>query len=226
LGVTTKLNRDGTPLPAALSGNVIERLIRLDEALMYLVGGALEYLCDREKLEQTGTLTVDDSKLALSDMLWAFYTEQPAMIPVGATMIWHTSAPPTRWLLCTGGVAYVADYPELFALWGYKYGASGAQFGLPDIEDFLPIGAGGIVSLDGYAGEAAHTLTAAEMPSHKHTIPRATNTAGGTTPRTTAPNNTLFVGAQAETELSGGGLPHNNIPPVFGVNFIVYGGRE
>lgn len=146
--------------------------------------------------------------------------------PVGATMIWHTNAPPTRWLLCTGGAAYVADYPELFALWGYKYGASGDQFGLPDMSDFIPMGVGGLVSLDDTTGEAEHTLTIPEMPAHTHPPLAPSTTFLGNKPSAT---NTMpasnQIGTAATTGSAGGGLPHNNIPPVFGVNFIVYGGR-
>lgn len=77
-------HRDGTPLPGALSGDVIERVIRLDSALIYLVNGALSYLCDREGFEQTGTLTTDAAKAALSDMLWVYLTEEvvPTIYPV------------------------------------------------------------------------------------------------------------------------------------------------
>lgn len=69
------MNQDGIPLPLALSGNVIERLIKIDEALFYLVLGALVELTDDWWLEQTGTLTADDAKLALMEMLWCFQEE-------------------------------------------------------------------------------------------------------------------------------------------------------
>lgn len=67
--------RSVTPLPPTLSGNILERLIRLDEALIYLVGGSLEYLTDKEPLEETGALTVEQARAALSQMLWDYYHE-------------------------------------------------------------------------------------------------------------------------------------------------------
>jgi len=151
-------------------------------------------------------------------------TEVETMPPVGATMIWHMSTPPDRWLMCTGGVVYVADYPELFALWGYKYGASGAQFGLPDIEDFLLMGSGGYVGLDDYSGEASHTLTAAELPSHNHGA--AVKVGSGSPARgVVSSGSATLVDINGSTTNIGSGSAHNNIPPVFGVNFIVYAGK-
>lgn len=216
--------KDGTPLPAALSGNIIERLIRLDESLMFLIGGALQYVCDREYLEQTGTLTIDDTRILLSDMLWTFYTENPAMTPVGTTLLWHMPTPPDRWLICEGAGHSTALYPELFALWGYKYGGSGAFFAVPDMSGRIPWGASISIPLDDEYGAATHTLTISEMPSHNHQLQRGSQTAGGTTPRIVMPNNTTF-GPLPVTGGEGGGNPHNNIPPVLGVHFIVYAGK-
>lgn len=38
------------------------------------MGGALAYLTDIEPLEQTGTLTVEEARTELTEMLWEFYT--------------------------------------------------------------------------------------------------------------------------------------------------------
>lgn len=58
-----------TPLPAALAGDIQTRPITIDRSLFYLVTGALVYLSEHEPLDQTGTLTVDAAKAALSAML-------------------------------------------------------------------------------------------------------------------------------------------------------------
>lgn len=63
------MNRDGIPLPSALSGELSERTISIDSSLVYLIAGALTELADDWWLEQTDTLTVEDAKLALSEML-------------------------------------------------------------------------------------------------------------------------------------------------------------
>lgn len=40
---------------------------------------------------------------------------------------------PAGWLLCDGALYNVADYPVLFAVIGYSYGGSGAQFAVPNL---------------------------------------------------------------------------------------------
>jgi microcystin-dependent protein len=220
---------DGTPLPSALSGNTVLRLIEIDQALLYLVTGALDYLVLKEPLEQTGTLTVETAKNDLSVMLETYLNEEVSMTPVGATMIWHEQIPPDRWLVCDGSAVSTTDYPELFALWAYKYGGAGAQFGLPDMRNYSPMGVGGNVLLDATAGTVSETLTVNEIPSHKHdqfigpTTPAYAGTGGAGRIAYGVLGTASLVPIQ--TANNGGGLAHNNLSPVFGVNFIVYGGR-
>lgn len=219
--------RDGVPLPAALSGTSIERLIRIDEALIYLVNGALEWLCDKEKLEQTGTLTVDDAKTALSDMFQIYFNEEPAVIPIGATMTWHMALPPAKWLVCNGQSVAKATYPELFALWGTKYGSTSTHFTLLNMTDLSPMGAGGLFPVvDGAGGAFNHTLLDTQMPAHTHGVRIVTGGAAGA-------NNALVV-TQANvtttptintSNSTGGGLPHPILHPVKAVKWIVYAGH-
>jgi len=173
-----------------------------------------------------GDITTDEATRIMSLMLQTlqFDYEPPSMIPAGATMIWHTNAPPTGWLLCDGGAVLKADYPELYAVLGDKYGSTSTQFGLPDMSDVSPMGVGGIVGLDGFAGEQSHTLITSEIPSHSHTILlRGSGTAGGTNNRINAPTQTTLA-SNIVTDATGGGASHNNLHPVFGVNFIIFGG--
>lgn len=173
-----------------------------------------------------GDITTDEATRIMSLMLQTlqFNYEPPSMIPAGATMIWHTNAPPTGWLLCDGGAVLKADYPALYAVLGDKYGSTSTQFGLPDMSDVSPFGVGGIVSLDDYAGEETHVLTTPEIPSHSHTILlRGSGTAGGTNNRANAPTQTTLA-SNLVTDATGGGGAHNNLHPVFGVNFIIFGG--
>lgn len=174
-----------------------------------------------------GDITSDEATRIMSLMLQTlqFNYEPPSMIPAGATMIWHTNAPPTGWLLCDGGAVLKADYPALYAVLGDKYGSTSTQFGLPDMEDVSPFGVGGIVSLDDYAGELDHTLNTSEIPAHNHTILlRGSGTAGGTNNRANAPTQTTLA-SNLVTDATGGGSAHNTLHPVFGVNFIIFGGN-
>lgn len=216
----------GTPLPAALSGNTVQRLIEVDQALLYLVTGALEYLLDYEPLDQTGALTVENARNALSDMFYTYLDDTFTVTPIGASMIWHMDTPPPRWLFADGSGVLKATYPELYDLFGGKYGESTDFFGLPDFTSRVPYGADFTIELDDEAGEATHTLTTPEIPSHTHDIWRLTGGSAGANPTLIANvvnlSNTPGIFA---TRPTGGGGAHNNIQPVLGVKFIIYAGH-
>lgn len=150
---------------------------------------------------------------------------EAVVTPVGTIAMWTVPTLPENWLLCDGGAYLKADYPELFSVLGDRYGETETLFGVPDMTFRSPFGASIESELDLEQGEIEHTLTTAEIPAHSHTLERATNTAGGTVARVTAPTNTLFVGTQPSTNNAGGGGSHNNLHPVYGVYYIVYAGR-
>jgi microcystin-dependent protein len=238
---------DGTPLPSALTGNVKERVIRMDDALFYLVGGALAYLADREPLESTGTLTVDDARLALSAMLEIFYDERVQTMPIGTITMWPDDVFPERWLLLNGAGISKTTYPELFDIYGYTFGGGGDTFVLPTMASKSPMGVGGYINLGETKGNAQVNLTTAQLPSHSHTI-----TDPGHTHPPLAPA-TLFIGSHAGgtagvpataantrdqiattgsattgisgTNATGSGNAVDIVHPVMGVNFIIYAGH-
>jgi microcystin-dependent protein len=99
------------------------------------------------------------------------FTNAKAGIPVGSGALWFTSTPPANWLLCQGqSLATTGTYAALFAIIGYAYGGSGANFNLPNFTNFFPVGAGGSYALAGTGGEANHVLTVSELAAHPHPI--------------------------------------------------------
>jgi len=89
--------------------------------------------------------------------------------------MWPTATPPSGWLICNGTLVARATYPNLrnaFAADGYIWGAGDGSttMALPNFVDNSPIGAGNLYALASAHGEAAHTLTAAEMPVHAHGV--------------------------------------------------------
>jgi microcystin-dependent protein len=100
--------------------------------------------------------------------------------PTGAVMDYAGATAPSGWLLCDGTSYSTTTYAALFAVIGYTFGGSGANFNVPDARGRTIIGVGqgtGLTNrvLGGVPGEENHPLTAAELASHTHT---ATSTQG------------------------------------------------
>lgn len=118
-------------------------------------------------------------------------------VPVGAIVIWSGSVNniPTYWHLCDG------------------------TNGTIDLRDKFVLGAGNGYSVGATGGEATHTLTIKEMPSHSHDIAYGTSTAdsGGST---IADVSDEYSPNSKVTEKTGGGAAHNNMPPYYALCYI------
>ena len=86
---------------------------------------------------------------------------------------------PTGFLVCDGSSVLKSAYPALWAVIGYYYGGSGANFNLPDLRGRVPVGqVSGVVDADfgllGYKTDLtnrARAITTPNMPPHSHTGP-------------------------------------------------------
>lgn len=139
------------------------------------------------------------------------------LIPTGAMMMWYTNTAPTGWLLCDG--QSTAAYPALAAIVGAN---------VPNLKGRVPVGrdsADASFDILGETGGAkTHTLTVAEMPSHRHNLQIVAlsqlnqqvnddDLAAGNAP----------PAANGPTAMSnaGGDQPHNNLQPYIVVNYII-----
>ena len=95
------------------------------------------------------------------------HANQMAGMPIGGGCLWFTATPPTNFLIANGASLDTTAYATLFAVYGYTFGGSGANFLLPNLTNRFPMGAG---TLAATGGEATHLLTAAETPVHAHPI--------------------------------------------------------
>ena len=102
------------------------------------------------------------------------FVNQQGLVPIGSITMFGGAAPPANWLLCDGSsFSTAAPYDKLFAIIGYAYGGSGANFKLPNLKDAFPLGASATHALASSGGEATHVLTAAELAAHTHTATQA-----------------------------------------------------
>src|SRR6516162_1715155 len=90
---------------------------------------------------------------------------------------------PQLWAPCDGRLLSVSQYPQLFSVIGTTYGGDGqTTFAVPDLRGRAPMHVGNGHSLAEQGGEAEHTLTVAELPTHTHQAYATSATATDTTP--------------------------------------------
>jgi microcystin-dependent protein len=162
---------------------------------------------------------------------------------VGAPIPWLVSTIPSGYLEFNGQAITEAQYPQLYALFGAN---------LPDLRDKFLFGASATYPVGSVGGTATHTLSAAEMPAHSHTVnshnhgggnhshslaggnPWAANGVGHTADGTAWQANTnvmsiAFSGNTISSEApgtnsQGSGAAHNNLPPYRAVRWITAAG--
>jgi hypothetical protein len=119
------------------------------------------------------------------------------LIPKGIIVVWSgsTASIPAGWQLCDG------------------------TNGTPNLQDRFVIGAGSTYAVATTGGEATHTLTVGEMPSHKHTVDGYNNNGGATKLYYTVGAGTLGVTVDASS--TGGDGAHNTLPPYYALAYIM-----
>ncbi len=139
---------------------------------------------------------------------------------------------PKGWALCNGQLLPINQNQALFSLLGTTFGGDGrVNFALPDLRGRTPIHVGSGHSLGERAGEQAHTLSIAEIPTHVHVL-QAT-TLEGDTPIPSgnvladSPSQ-LYAAASGLTTLgagsitnTGGSQAHLNMQPFLTLSFCI-----
>jgi microcystin-dependent protein len=148
---------------------------------------------------------------------------------------------PTGWALCNGQLMPISQNTALFSLLGTYYGGDGkSTFALPDFQGATALSQGQSSTgseffLGQMSGTPSVTLLQSEMPFHTHAVsaaidpaelqaPAATRALARSGPGIVYQTNTSSNLAQLSpyaASIAGGSLPHNNMPPVVAMNFII-----
>ena len=156
---------------------------------------------------------------------------------VGEIRLFAGAFAPIGWAFCDGQLLSIAENETLFNLIGTTYGGDGQNtYALPDLRGRVPVHQGSSGQSNYVIGESggvqAVTLTAGQMPPHRHAMLASTAPAGATH----GPSEVLGSSATMKLYGSGapgmamdpnaitqvgGGQPHDNMPPFVALNYIV-----
>jgi microcystin-dependent protein len=143
---------------------------------------------------------------------------------------------PRGWAFCDGQILPINQNQSLYSLLGTTYGGDGrTSFALPDLRGRIPYHVGSQMRQGQKGGEETHTLGAAEMPSHIHQLQCYQ---GSDRDNSVRPDDGLLAesplgdiqysrgdpdGYMSSSSLAntGGGQPHDNLPPYLVVNFAI-----
>lgn len=139
--------------------------------------------------------------------------------------------PPKGWALCSGQLLPINQNQALFALLGTTYGGDGqVNFALPDLRARVPVHRGAM-ALGQRGGEAAHTLSQAELPQHVHALPAVAAQpwvgAPGAGAAAALSAKDVYVSAPqvlqagSATANTGGSQAHENHMPSLTLNFCI-----
>ena len=141
---------------------------------------------------------------------------------------------PKGWALCNGQLLPINQNQGLFSLLGTTFGGDGrVNFALPDLRARTPIHVGSGHTLGERGGEAAHTVSIAELPQHTHVLSATSNQATTSTSgsgvmlsKSTGANlyaadTNLQAMSPAAIANVGGSQAHLNLQPFLTLSFCI-----
>ncbi len=202
-----------TPDEPAIVRLTCRRIFIPDEdQIIGILIGQLAEMCSTAYWIQAGTWQVDDLVDACLDALDA--TNQNERCEMIGEIRWTVAfVIPDGWLLADGSIVLSDDYPDYAAAVDPALVVSPTQVRLPNLIDRVAIGSGNLYAIDDSGGEAEHQLTEAEMPNHLHVYNSPTFNIDVESVGVPDPTGVGQPAIPTNTSSTGGGQPHNNLPP-------------
>lgn len=183
-----------------------------DDQIIGILIGQLAEMCNPGYWVQAGTWQVADLVNICLQGLDA--TNQNEGCDMIGEIRWTVAFTiPDGWLLADGSIVLSDDYPDYAAECDPALVVSPSQVRLPDLIDRLPIGSGNLYAMDESGGEAEHTLSEAEMPTHTHSYTQPTFGIDVESVGVPDPTGVGNPPVPQVTGATGGGQAHNNLPP-------------
>ncbi len=182
-----------------------------DIYILAAVRGALDVLSDPSQWEQVTGVSTDAIADAMQQMSSELWIGQYCMI--GALIHYVTDTPPHSILKCDGTQYLRVDYPRLYSELPAGLIVDSDNFIVPTIEDVFMLATGGTHAQGDTGGQEAHTLTTDEMPAHDHLYDKPTFNIDTEAPGVPDPSGVGEPAIPTLTSSSGGGQPHENMPP-------------
>jgi microcystin-dependent protein len=179
-------------------------------------------------LDAAGSIALDDQLWVRANADWQAISVAGGT--VGEILAWPDTDPPENFLTCDGSSQNAVTFADLFAVLGYKFGGSGANFNLPDLRgEFIrgtdngrtadPDAAARTDRGDGTTGDQVGTKQAQALGPHNHTFSAQQNI-GGFTDNGGAPDQ-RSTQQNASTGSSGTGIGGDTRPRNVYMNYII-----
>lgn len=209
------------------------------ETYLAIVRGALQELTLARNWAPYGALTPQEAADSFVEMFDRFCLERDTCRMIGEIIAYAgATSPKATWLECDGSEVSQSALPDLYAVIGNTYGsASSGNFRLPDLRGRTLAGSGTGTDIPEVAvgdmyGEAEHTITTFEMPSHIHeadphahtdveAVPALLTIGTGVPTASATPFTNVTGSSTVNINSTGGDTPMSMLPPRLGILYLI-----